>query len=326
MKLVHRRRFLHLAAGAIALLALSRAALALDYPTRPVRIVVGFPPGGAQDILARLVGQQLWERLGQPFIIENKPGAATNLAIETVVNAAPDGHSLVIIGPPAAINATLYKDLRFNFLRDITPIASFVRQPLVMVVNPSFSAKSVPEFIDYAKANPGKLNMAGNGLGGGPHMAGELFKIVAGIDMQTVQYRGDAPALTDLMGGQVQVYFSSFSGAVELIKAGKLRALGVTTATPLDALPNVPSIADFVPGYEVSAVFGLGAPKATPAEIIDKLNAAVNEIISDQKMRARLADLGGTVLTLSPAKYRELIVEETGKWAKVIQAANIKME
>jgi tripartite-type tricarboxylate transporter receptor subunit TctC len=300
--------------------------LALDYPTRPVRIVVGFPPGGGQDILARLIGQQLSERLGQPFIVENKPGAATNLAIESVVNAAPDGYSLVVIGPPAAINATLYRDLRFNFLRDITPIASFVRQPYVMVVNPSLPAKSIPEFIDYAKANPGKLNMAGNGQGGGPHMAGELFKITAGLDMVTVHYRGDSPALTDLMGGQVQSYFSSVSAAAELIKAGKLRALGLTSAARSDVLPNVPAISEFVPGYEVNAVFGLGAPKATPAAIIDKLNAAVNEIISDEKMRARLADLGGTVLTLSSAKYRELIAEEIEKWARVIRAANIKLE
>ena len=307
-------------------LALSRVASALDYPTRPVRIVVGFPAGGGQDIHARLIGQQLSERLGQPFIVENKPGAATTLAMEFVVNAAPDGYSLVLIGPPAAINATLYKELRFNFLRDIIPVASFVRQPFVMVVNSSFLAKSVLEFIDYAKANPGKLNMAGNGQGGGPHMAGELFKIAAGIDMLTVQYRGDSPALTDLMGGQVQTYFSSVAAAAELIKAGKLRALGVTSATRSDILPDVPAISEFVPGYEVNAVFGLGAPKATPAAIIDKLNAAVNEIISDQKMRARLADLGGTVLTLSPAKYRELIAEETEKWAKVIRAANIRLE
>jgi tripartite-type tricarboxylate transporter receptor subunit TctC len=326
MKLPHRRQVLHLAAGAVMLPALSRVASALDYPTRPVRIVVGFPPGGGQDILARLIGQRLSERFGQPFIVENKPGAATNLAIESVVNAAPDGYSFVVIGPPAAINATLYKDLRFNFLRDIAPIASFVRQPYLMVVNPSFSAKSIPEFIDYAKANPGKLNMAGNGQGGGPHMAGELFKITAGLDMITVHYRGDAPALTDLMGGQVQIYFSSVSAAAELIKAGKLRALGVTTATRSDVLPNVPAIVEFVPGYEVNAVFGLGAPKATPADIIDKLNAAVNEIVDDQKMRARLADLGGTVLILSSAKYRELIAEETEKWAKVIRAANIKLE
>jgi tripartite-type tricarboxylate transporter receptor subunit TctC len=326
MRLPHRRQFLHLAAGALALPALSRVASALDYPMRPVRIVVGFPPGGGQDILARLIGQRLSERLGQPFIVENKPGAATNLAIESVVNATPDGYSLVVIGPPAAINATLYKDLRFNFLRDITPIASFVRQPYVMVVNPSFTAKSIPEFIDYAKANPGKLNMAGNGQGGGPHMAGELFKTTAGVDMITVHYRGDAPALTDLMGGQVQVYFSSVPAAAELIKAAKLRALGVTTATRSDALPNVPAVAEFLPGYEVSAVFGLGAPKATPVEVVDKLNAAVDEIISEQKMRARLADQGGTVLTLSPTKYRELIVEETERWAKVIRAANIKLE
>jgi tripartite-type tricarboxylate transporter receptor subunit TctC len=242
------------------------------------------------------------------------------------VNAAPDGYSLILIGPPAAINATLYKDLRFNFLRDIAPIASFVRQPYVMVVNPSFSAKSIPEFIDYAKANPGKLNMAGNGQGGGPHMAGELFKIAAGLDMTTIHYRGDAPALTDLMGGQIQVYFSSIPAVTEFIKAGKLRALGVTSAARSDVLPDVPAVVEFVPGYEVNAVFGLGAPKATPVEIIDKLNATVNEIISDPKMRARLADLGGAVLTLSSAKYRELIAEETEKWAKVVRAANIKLE
>ena len=321
-----RRRFLHLTAIAATLSALSRVASALDYPTRPVRIVVGFPPGGGQDILARLVGQQLSERLGQAFIVENKPGAATNLAIESVVNATPDGYSLILIGPPAAINATLYKDLRFNFLRDITPIASFVRQPYVMVVNASFPAKSIPEFIDYAKANPGKLNMAGNGQGGGPHMAGELFKIAAGLDMATIHYRGDAPALIDLIGGQVQVYFSSIPAVTEFIRAGTLRALGVTSATRSDVLPDVPAVIEFVPGYEVNAVFGLGAPKATPVEIIDKLNATVNEIISDQKMRARLADLGGTVLTLSPAKYRELIAEETEQWAKVVRAANIKLE
>ena len=288
--------------------------------------MVGFPPGGGQDILARLVGQGLSQRFGQAFIVENKPGAGTNLAIETVVNAAPNGTSLLLIGPPAVINPSIYKDLRFNFLRDIAPVASFLRQPFIMVVNPSFPAKTVAEFIVYAKANPGKLNMAGNGLGGGPHMAGELFKIVAGIDMQTVQYRGDAPALTDLMGGQVHVYFSSFTGAVELIKGAKVRALGVSTDARSDILPDVPPISDAVPGYEVSAVFGLGAPKATPADLVDRLNTAVNEIIGEEKMRARLADLGGTVLTLTPAKYRELLVEETAKWAKVVQTANIKLE
>jgi tripartite-type tricarboxylate transporter receptor subunit TctC len=325
MNHAHRRRFLHLAAGALALPSLLRAASANDFPS-PVRIVVGFPPGGGQDILARLVGQGLSQRFGQAFIVENKPGAGTNLAIETVVNAAPNGTSLLLIGPPAVINPSIYKDLRFNFLRDIAPVASFLRQPFIMVVNPSFPAKTVAEFIAYAKANPGKLNMAGNGLGGGPHMAGELFKIVAGIDMQTVQYRGDAPALTDLMGGQVDVYFSSFTGAVELIKGAKVRALGVSTDARSDILPDVPPISDAVPGYEVSAVFGLGAPKATPADLVDRLNTAVNEIIGEEKMRARLADLGGTVLTLTPAKYRELLVEETAKWAKVVQTANIKLE
>jgi tripartite-type tricarboxylate transporter receptor subunit TctC len=321
-----RRRFLHLTAIATALPALPRVASALDYPTRPVRIVVGFPAGGGQDILARLIGQQLSERLGQAFIVENKPGAATNLAIESVVNAAPDGYSLILVGPPAVINPALYKDLRFNFLRDIAPIASFVRQPYVMVVNSSFSAKSIPEFIAYARANPGKLNLAGNGPGGGPSMAGELFKIAAGIDMTTIHYRGDTPALIDLMGGQVQVYFSSLPAVMEFIKAGKLRALGITSAARSDALPDVPAIVEFVPGYEVDAVFGMGAPEATPVEIIDRLNAEVNEIISDPKMRARLADLGATVLPLSPAKYRELITDETEKWAKVVRAAGIKLE
>jgi tripartite-type tricarboxylate transporter receptor subunit TctC len=326
MKRAHRRQFLCLTAGSIALPFFSRAASALDYPTRPVRIVVGFPPGGGQDLIARLVAQQLSERLKQPFIVENKPGAATNLAIESVVNSAPDGHSLVIIGPPAAINATLYKDLRFNFLRDIAPVASFVSQPLVMVVNPSFPAKSIPEFIAHAKANPGKLNLAANGQGGGPHMAGELFKVAAGVNMVTVQYRGDAPALTDLMGGQVQLYFASYTGAIELIRGGKLRALGVTSTMAAEALPDVPPVSDAVPGYEVNAVFGVGTPKATPVEIVDKLNATINEIIADPKMRMRLADIGGTVLALSPARYRELIVAETEKWAKVIHAANIKAE
>lgn len=321
-----RRRLLQVTVIATTLPALSRIASALDYPTRPVRIVVGFPAGGGQDILARLIGQQLSEQLGQPFIIENKPGAATNIAIEFVVNAAADGYSLILIGPPAAINATLYKDLRFNFLRDIAPIACFIRQPYVMVVNASFPARSVPEFIKYVRENPGKFNLAGNGQGGGPHMAGELFKIAAGLDMMTVHYRGDAPALIDLMAGQVQVYFCSISAVTEFVRAGKLRALGVTSATRSDALPDVPAIVEFVPGYKVDATFGIGAPKATPAEVVDKLNATINEIISDQKMRARLADLGGTVLALSPAKYRELIAEETEQWGKVVQAANIKLE
>jgi tripartite-type tricarboxylate transporter receptor subunit TctC len=326
MKLPHRRHFLHLAAGAAALPTLSDMARADTYPSRPVRIVVGFPPGGAQDILARLIGQQLSERLGQPFVVENKLGVATNLATELVVTARPDGHTLIVIGPPAAINATLYKDLKFNFIRDIAPIASFIRQPFVMLVNPAFPIKTIAELIEYAKTNPDKLTMAGNGQGGGPHMAGELFKIMADVKMITVQYRGEAPALTDLLGGQVHVYFSSIPGAIELIKTKQLRALGVTSATRSNLLSEVPAVAEFVPGYEMSAVFGVGAPQATPTEIIDKLNAAINEIIADAKMQARLSDLGGTVIQLSPAEYRELIIGETEKWAKVIREANIKAE
>ncbi len=321
-----RRKFLHLVAGAAALPALPRVALALDYPTLPVRIVVGFPPGGAQDILARLIGQQLSVRLDQPFVVENKPGIATNLATELVATAPPDGHTLIVIGPPAAINATLYKDLKFNFIRDIAPVASFIRQPFVMVVNPAFPIRTVADLIEYARTNPDKLSMAGNGQGGGPHMAGELFKIMAEVKMVTVQYRGDAPALTDLLAGQVHVYFSSIPAAIELIKTDKLRALGVTGATRSNLLSEVPAVAEFVPGYEMTAVFGLGASKATPTEIVDKLNTTINEIIADARMQARLRDLGGAVIQLSPEEYRELIVGETEKWAKVIRAAGLRAE
>jgi tripartite-type tricarboxylate transporter receptor subunit TctC len=321
-----RRKFVQLAVGALALPALCRAAWAINYPSRPVRIVVGFPAGGAHDIVARLVAPGLSERLGQPVVIENKAGAATNLATESVVNAAPDGHSLIFFGPPQAINATLYKDLRYNFLRDIAPVASIVRQPLVMVVNPSLPTTTMPEFMAYAKANPGKLNMAGNGQGGGNHLAGELFKIATGIDMLTVQYRGDAPALTDLMGGQVQVYFCPVTSSIELIRAGKVRALSISGPARVSLLPDLPSIADFVPGYDVSVVFGLGVPRATPGEIIEKLNSIITEVTNDPNVRARIAELGGEVLRFSPEAYRAFVVQETEKWAKVIQAADIKLE
>jgi tripartite-type tricarboxylate transporter receptor subunit TctC len=319
-----RRNFLHLAAGAAALPAVSRTARAQAYPTRPVRIIVGFAPGSASDIVARLVGQWLSERLGQPFVVENRPGAATNIAAEAVVRAPPDGYTLLVVSSASAINATLYDKLSFNFIRDIAPVASVIRGPTVMVVNPSVPAKSVPEFIAYAKANPGKLTMASGGIGSGTHLAGELFKMMAGVNMVHVPYRGGGPALTDLLGGQVQVMFPSTVTSIEYIKSGRLRALAVTTATRSDALPDVPTVDEFVPGYEASAWFGVGAPKATPAEIVEKLNKEINASLADPKIRARFADVGGTALSGSPADFGKLIAEETDKWGQVIRTANIK--
>ena len=321
-----RRQFLHLAAGAAALPAVSRFAWAQTYPSRPVRMIVGFAAGGATDILARLIGQWLSERLGQPFVIENRPGAGSNIATEAVVRAPPDGYTLLLVGSPNAINATLYDKLNFNFIRDIAPVASIIRGALVMVVHPSVPAKTVPEFIAYAKANPGKINMASGGIGGITHIAGELFKMMAGVDMVHVPYRGVAPALTDLLGGQVQVIFANLAPSIEYIRAGKLRALAVTTATRSEALPDIPTVGEFVPGYEASSWFGVGAPKNTPAEIVDKLNKEINAGLADPKIKARLADLGGTVLGGSPADFGKLIAEETEKWGKVIRAANIKPE
>ena len=271
-----RRQFLHLAAGAAALPAVSRIAWAQAYPTRPVRIIVGFAAGGAADIIARLIGQWLSERLGQPFVIENRPGAGSNIATEAVVRAPPDGYTLLLVGTANAINATLYDKLNFNFIRDIAPVAGIIRVPNVMVVNPSVPAKTVPEFIAYAKANPGKINMASGGIGTAAHVSGELFKMMAGVDMVHVPYRGAAPALTDLLGGQVQVMFASMPSSIEHIRAGKLRALAVTTATRSEALPDIPTVGEFVPGYEASAWYGVGAPKDTPAEIVDKLNKEIN--------------------------------------------------
>jgi tripartite-type tricarboxylate transporter receptor subunit TctC len=319
-----RRKFLYLAAGAAAFPVATRIASAESYPSRPVHIIVGFPPGGATDINARLIGQWLSERLGQPFIIENRPGAGSNIGTELVVHAVPDGYTVLLAGPPTAINATLYEKLNFNFIRDIAPIASIVREPLIMVVNPSVPAKTVPEFIAYAKANPGKINMASAGNGSVVHIAGELFKMMAGVDMVHVPYKGGGPGVTDLLGGQVQVMFATAPSSIEFVKAGKLRALAVTTATRLAALPDIATVGEFVPGYEASGFYGLGAPKNMPLEIIDKLNKEINASLADPKMKARIAETGGTVLAGSPTDFEKLIAEETDKWGKVIRAANIK--
>jgi tripartite-type tricarboxylate transporter receptor subunit TctC len=323
---IQRRRFLHLASGAVSLPAVSRIARAQTYPTRPVRIVARFAAGGFTDIAARLIGQWLSERLGQLFVIENRTGAAGNIATEAVVRAAPDGYTLLLALDATAINATLYDKLNFNFIRDIAPVAGIARAPFVMAVNPSFPAMTVPEFIAYAKANPGKVNMASGGVGSGNHLSGELFEIMAGVNMTHVPYRGEGTALTDLLGGQVQVIFGSMPGSIEYIKSGKLRPLAVTTATRSDALPNIPTVGDFVPGYEATEWAGVGVPKNTPGEIINKLNKEINAGLADPKMKARLADLGGTVLPGSPADFGKFIAAETEKWAKVIRAANIKVE
>jgi tripartite-type tricarboxylate transporter receptor subunit TctC len=321
-----RRQFLHLAVGAAVLSTVSRITWAQAYPSRPVSLVAGFAPGGGVDITARLVGQWLSERLGQQFVIENRPGASSNIATEVVVRAPADGYTLLLIGSFNTINATLYDKLNYNFIRDIAPVASVMRYPYVMVVNPSLPAKSVPEFIAYAKANPGKLNMASPGTGSGDHIAGELFKMMTGVDMVDVTYRGIALALSDLLGGQVQVSFPSIISSIQFIRAGQLRALAVVTATRSHALPDIPAMAEFVPGYEASSWYGVGAPKATPAEIVDKLNKEINAGLADPKIEARLANLGGDVLALSPADFSKLIADETEKWGKLIRTLNIKAE
>ena len=320
-----RRQFLHLAVGAVAPPVLSRIAWAQTFPSQPVRIIVGFAAGGPNDILARLMGQWLSERLGQPFVIENRLGAGSNIATEAVVRAPPDGYTLLLVGSPNAINATLYGKLNFNFIRDIAPIASFIRGALVMVVNPSVPATTVPELIAYAKANPGKLSYGSGGVGGITHMTPELFKMMAGVNMVHVPYRGVAPALTDLLGGRVQILFANPAQSIPYIRTGKLRALAITTATRSAALPDIPTVGEFVPGYEASSIFGFGAPKDTPVEIIDKLNKEINTGVDDPKIKARLADLDGTALVGSPADFAKLIAEETEKWGKVIRAANIKL-
>jgi tripartite-type tricarboxylate transporter receptor subunit TctC len=321
-----RRRFLHLAAGAAALPAASLIARAQAYPSRPARIVVPFAAGGSTDINARLIGQWLSERLGQQFVIENRPGAGSNVGTEMVVNASPDGYTLLLIGVSSAINATLYDKLNFNFLRDITPISGIMSIPFIMVINPSSPAKTVSEFIAYARANPGKVNMASGGTGAPSHIAGELFKMMTGIDMLHVPYRGGAPALTDLMGGQVQVYFGPITASIEHIKAGRLRALAVTTATRSEVLPDIPTVGEFVPDYEASTWYGVGAPKGTPAEIVDKLNREFNAGLADPKIKQRLADLGGVPMPMTPADFGKFIAKETEKWAKVIEIAGIKAE
>ena len=325
MKLL-RRQFLRLAAGAAALPAVSHIAGAQGYPSRSVRLVSPFPAGGPNDILARLIGQWLSERLGQPFIIENRPGAAGNIGTEVAVRAPPDGHTLLLASTPGAINAALYDKLSFNFIRDIVPVASVIRMPNVMVINPSFPAKTLPEFIAYAKANPGKINMASGGNGSPSHVAGELFKMMAGVDMIHVPYRGAAPAITDLLGGQVQVFFGPTASSIESIRNGKLRALAMTTTTRSEVLPDIPTVDDFVPGYEASVWVGVGAPRNTPAEIVARLNTEINAGLADPKVKARFADLGGSVLSGSPADFGKLIADETEKWSKVIKFANIRPE
>ena len=327
MKLPHRRRFLHLvAAGAAALPALPRVARSQTYPARPVHLMVGFAAGGTTDLGARLMGQWLSERLGQQFIIENRTGAATNIATEAVVRAPPDGYTLLVVMASNAINATLYDKLNFNFLRDIAPVAGVMLYPLVMQVNPSFPAKTVPEFISYAKANPGKISYGSGGNGTSIQVATELFKMMTGIEMTHVPYRGGAPAMTDLMGGQVQVVFNPVPESMQFIRAGKLRPLAVTTATRSEVLPDVPTLGDFVPGYEASAVQGICAPKGTPAEIIDKLNKEINLGLADPKLKVRFADLGATVFPSSPSDFNKFMTEDTKKWAKVIKFSGAKSE
>jgi tripartite-type tricarboxylate transporter receptor subunit TctC len=325
MKL-QRRLFLQLATAAAAL-PTRRVARAQSYPQRPVRLIVPFASGGASEILARLIGQWLTERLGQPFVIEMRPGAAGNLGSETVATSLPDGYTLLMVNAaPSAINTTLYEKLSFNFMRDMAPVGGVQRTPLVLLVNPEFPVKTVPELIAYAKANPGKINMASAGNGSPPHVAGELFKIMAGVDIVHVPYRGGGPALVDLLGGQVQIFFGVLASSIEYIKAGKLRALAVTTAMPVEVLPNVPRVADFLPGYEASDWYGICAPRGTPVEIINRLNAEINAGLADAKLGPRLAELGGTPLPGTPAEFGKLIADETEKWGKVVRAAHMKAE
>jgi tripartite-type tricarboxylate transporter receptor subunit TctC len=321
-----RRQFLHMVTGATALPVLPRIAQGQAYPSRPVRLIIGFAPGGSNDIVGRLMGQSLSERLGQQVVIENRPGAGTNIATEAVVNAAPDGQTILLVSTAAAINATLYERLNFNFIRDIAPVAGVMRVPNVMDVNPSVPVKTVPDFIAYAKANPGRISMASGGTGTSSHLAGELFKMMADVNMVHVPYRGGAQPLSDLIGGQVQIMFDVMPSSIEYIRGGKLRALAVTTTTRSEALPEAPTVSEFVPGYEVSTWYGFGVPKSTPANIIGMLNKETNAVLSDPKLKTRLADLGGTPLELSPTDFGKLIADETEKWGKVIRAANIKAE
>jgi tripartite-type tricarboxylate transporter receptor subunit TctC len=326
VKLPHRRNFLHLAASAAALPAAPRIACAQAYPTRPVHLIVGFAAGGPQDIVMRLIGQWLSERLGQSFVIENRPGAGGNVGAETVVRADPDGYTLLSVSSPNAINATLYTNLNFNFIRDIAPVASIMRVPLVMEVNPSFPVKTVPEFIAYAKANPGKISYASGGIGTPQHVSAEMFKMMTGIEMIHVPYRGAAPALQDLIAGQVQVMFDTTPASMQFIRSGSVRPLAVTTTTRADVLPDLPTVADFLPGYEATSWFGIGAPKKTPTDIIERLNEEIDAALTDAKIKARLLDLGGTVLPGSPADFGKLIADETEKWAKVVKFSGAKAD
>ncbi len=321
---IRRRRFLHLAAGAAALPALSRFAWAQAFPSRPVRIIVGFAAGGPNDILGRLIGQSLSQRMGQQFIVEDRPGAGSNIATGAVIRATPDGYTLLLVGSPNAINATLYDKLDFDFIRDVAPVAGLMRGALVMVVHPSVPARTLPEFIAYAKANPGKLAYGSGGVGGITHVAPELFKMMAGLDMVHVPYSGIAPALTDLLGGHVQVLFGNPAQSVSYVTQGMLRALAISTATRSEALPDIPTIGEFVPGYEASSIFGIGAPKDTPTEIIARLNQDINVCLADPSIKARLANLDGSVLLGSPADFGSLMAHETDKWSKVLKAAGIK--
>jgi len=321
-----RRNFLHLAAGAASLPAVSRIARAQAYPTRPIRLIVGFSAGGGSETPARLIGQWLSQRLDQQFVIENRPGAGTNIATEAVVRAKPDGYTLLWVTPPNAINATLYDKLNFNFIRDIAPVASILRQPNVMVAHPSFPAKTIPEFIALAKAHPAEINMASPGIGTSQHLTGELLKMMAGIDVTHVPYRGGALAMTDLLGGQVQVAFVTLLGAIEYVRLGKLHALAVTSASRAEALPDVPTVGESVPGFEASSFFGVGAPKGTPAEIIDKLNKEVQAALIDPKLKVQLAGLGATALAGSPAEFGKFVADETEKWGKVVKFVGIKAD
>ena len=321
-----RRQILYLATGAAALPAVSRIASAQVYPTRPVRIIVAFAAGGGVDITARLIGQWLADRLGQSFITENRPGAGGNIGTEAVVNAPADGHTLLLATVPHTVNGALYEKLSFNFIRDIAPVAGIIRVPMAILVHPSLPATTVPELITYAKANPGKINMASAGTGSAPHLAGELFNVMVGVKLVHVPYRGQGPALGDLLGGQVQLMFATTPGTTDYVRTGRLRGLAVTTASRAEVLPELPTIGEFVPGYEASQWYGVGAPKNTPAEIVDKLNKEINAAFADPKMKARFAEIGGEVLPGSPSDFGKFILEETQKWEKVVKFAGLKPE
>jgi len=321
-----RRRFLQLAGAAVAAPALSRRTWAQAYPARPVRLIIGYTPGGSADLTARLMAQWLSERLGQSFVVESRPGGGTNIATEAVVRAPADGYTLLLVAPANAINATLYEKLNYDFIRDMAPVAGLIRFPNVMEVNPSVPAKTVPEFIAYAKANPGKINYASSGNGSTIHMSAELFKMMVGVDMLHVPYRGGAPALTDMLAGQVQVMFDNLPTSIEHIRAGKLRPLAITSTTRAELLPDLPTLADFVPGYESSAWYGVGAPKGTPAEIIDRLNKEINAILAEPKVKTRIAEMGATLVTGSPADFGKLVADETEKWGKVVRFSGAKAD